>query len=164
MLKRISVCNLEAGVGFCTAWLPTDNGPVRCGRGGGLSASSRYHSTALSYFTQNHINLSAKSNMTGLALQESSGTSRCLLLTSLVDTVSASCKGFTFLLIYLHFESRAVRILECFSSSCNPSSFRHGVPRECETKHDYSGRNDRYCQSVHIADKVFGFGENICLG
>jgi hypothetical protein len=44
MLKGISVCNLEAEVGFCTAWLPEDNGPVRCGRRGGLSASSRYRS------------------------------------------------------------------------------------------------------------------------
>jgi hypothetical protein len=60
MLKGISVCNLEAGVGFCTAWLPEDNGPVRCGGGGGggggLSAPSRYRSTVLSYFTHNHIN------------------------------------------------------------------------------------------------------------
>lgn len=147
MLKRISVTSKQ-GYAFVLSGFEQIMDRFVAVAVAGLSAPSRYHSRALSYFTHNHINLSAKSNMMGLALQESSGTSRCLLLTSLVDTVNASCKGFTFLLTYLHTRVRHSKNWECFASTCNPSSFRRAVP--CEMwKEAWLIRVQRQILSVH---------------
>lgn len=67
VLKRISVCNLGARAGFCTAWLPADNGPVRCGRDDAVSAKSI---SLIQPSPTPTLTLSAKSNNKSPALQK----------------------------------------------------------------------------------------------